>query len=312
MKRCFVLCLLMFLRSTVPADAAAFVKVSEHFYLYKSSEESRISGAVVTQEAVLLIDPPAPAEVDTMADALRKVTAKPVRWVVHTSYRRELEGGAKQLERQGAIFVGSRELRRLASEHGSAADVGSDNPLKKLAFKQQVRLWPSGLEIRVFALQHKALTGGDVAVFIPADKILVTGDLFQFSAFPAIDSEGGGSASGWVDGLKQVIDAVPLLKQAIPPPKTEPAKPPAAGEPPEEEKTLEELVTVIPGHGPVSNLKEMKELFELAQKFRSDVSRMVAAKRSRQNILASPALSPYREMPNFETFAGLLLDNLAR
>jgi hypothetical protein len=121
-----------------------------------------------------------------------------------------------------------------------------------------------------------------------------------------IDQTGGeGSALGWIDGLKQAIDTVPLLKSAMPPPKPDPGKPPP------EEKTLEELVTVIPGRGQRSNLQGMKDLLEAALKLRSELARAIGAGRSCESILSSSALGPVRSLGNFESFAAQLFDDLA-
>jgi glyoxylase-like metal-dependent hydrolase (beta-lactamase superfamily II) len=292
------------------APPAAVEKVTEHFYLYQPSAESWNVGLFVTDEALLIVDPPPPADAEAMATALRKISAKPVRWIVHTSYRRELDGSADFFARQGAVILGSTALRKELHQSEPKDAKPSGNPLQRLSFGGQVRLWPAGFEIRVFALQSKARTGGDVAVAFPAEKVLLTGDLYAPASFPEIDTAADGSAAGWVDGLKQVADSIPLLKQAIPQPKVEKPRPPAPGQPPEEEKTLEELVTVVPGHGPISNLKEVKELLEIAHKMKVDVTRMVAAGRNRRSILASPSLSPGKGFANFESFCELLVDSL--
>jgi hypothetical protein len=112
--------------------------------------------------------------------------------------------------------------------------------------------------------------------------------------YPDIDMDAEGSALGWIDGLKQVIDPIPLLKSAIPQAKPE-SKPKSIAEP---EKTLEEGITVISGRQGASNLQNMKDLLDAAQKLRNDISKAIKASRSRDQFFLSPAADPYRSYAN--------------
>lgn len=260
-----------------------------------------------------------------MLEALKRVTAKPVRWVVNTNYHEHHTGGNAHFSGQSVPLIASRELKRLldsqpkparksASAAGRQAETtrqaqdGSADAASgaQFTFRRQMRLYPGGVEVRLFAVEHRAQTAGDLVVFLPAEKVLQVGDLFVGASFPGIDSGvGEGSALGWLDGMHQVIESVPLLKPAIPQPKPDPAKPP------EEEKSLEELVIVIPGHGPLSNLQEMKTLLEASKKLRGEVSRGIASGRRLESFLNSPTLAPYRSYRNLESYLTQLYEALS-
>lgn len=314
-----VLALLLLAPPTVAfAATARFEKVTDHFYWLQVQADGPAVGAVVTDGGILLVNPPAQPQLADVISALKVIKSKPLNWVVNTDYSYERNGGSSELARQGAAVLESKEQRRLASRKGEtpASPAGSkenegipDGKAReageRLVFDRQVRVFPDNLEVRVFALQSPAHTGGDVVVFIPAEKVLIVGDLFHPGSYPVIDREpGAGSALGWFDGMKQAIDAVPLLKSAMPQPKPDPAKPQ------EEEKTLEELVVVVPGRGPRSNLQEMKDLLELSQKLRSEMARAVPRGRSREALISWSAASPYRVYSNLESFVSLLYDEL--
>jgi len=146
-----------------------------------------------------------------------------------------------------------------------------------------------------------------MVVYLPSEKVLHVGDLFTPGKYPEIDSDpGGGDALGAIAGLKEIVDDVPLLKEAIPQPKDEPEKED------KEEKTLAELVTVIPGHGPPSDLQEVKDMLEQAQKLRAAISRMIAAGASREKLLSASSLSPFENYGNFDSYAEQLFDSLVK
>jgi glyoxylase-like metal-dependent hydrolase (beta-lactamase superfamily II) len=291
---------------------AGFQKVSPHFFYLESKTGTANTGAVVTTEGVLLIDPPPEAEIPALQNALKVLTTRAVRWVVHTDYKQATAGGWATFLEQGAAIIGSRELDRLAGathppEPNQPTPAAPTLPNPRFLFGQQLHLWPAGIEIRILAVKSKARTAGDIVVFLPSEKILATGDLFSPFGFPAIDrGTGEGSARGWIDGLRQVIEFVPLLKSAMPQPKQEPQVPV------EPEKTLEETVIVMPGHGPASNMQQMKSLLSAAQKLRTEASRAVAAGRMRDDFVKSLPMDVYGEFSNLETFAGQLFDELSK
>jgi glyoxylase-like metal-dependent hydrolase (beta-lactamase superfamily II) len=304
--------LLMAGTSELRSAPAGFQKVSPHFFYLTSKSGAANTGAVITTEGVLLIDPPPEPEVPAMLNALKSLTTRPVRWVVNTDYQKAGTGGWATFLKQGAAVIDSKELDRLASaasvpDPDQPAAPAPIRPNPRFLFGQQMRLWPANIEIRILAVKSKARTAGDVVVFLPSEKVLATGDLFSASSFPIIDSGAGeGSARGWIDGLKQVIDFVPLLKSAMPQPKQE------IPVPPEPEKTLEELVAVIPGHGEAANLQQMKSLLTAAQKLRTEAHRAVTAGRTRDEFVKSLALDIFGEFGNLEAFAGQLFDDLSR
>jgi hypothetical protein len=249
-----------------------------------------------------------------MLETLRKLTASPVSWVLNTQYHKDHTGGNGYFLDHQVPVIGSKETVRLmlsgAKERELSSQEAGNRGLPELAprfaFSRQMHLFPAGIEVRVMEVEHKAHTAGDVVVLIPSEKLLYVGDLYSPDSFPEIDTAGGeGSAAGWIDGMRKVIEAVPLVKSAMPQPKPAPSKLPA------EEKTLEELFVVVPGHGPASNLKEMKNLVEAAQKLRAEAGRAVSAGRSLESFLVSPALAPFRGYGNLSSFASQLYDALS-
>jgi glyoxylase-like metal-dependent hydrolase (beta-lactamase superfamily II) len=320
---------LLLMLEGLPSSAAPrrFTKVSEHCYVLEAEPGWGNVGAVISDDGVLLIDTPPAGEIPPMLEALKRVTTKSVRWVVNTHQHEDHTRGNAYFLEHNATIIGGPEFRRVDEKPAEGENKEQKSkPTSagtQLIFGRQVRLFPGGVEVRIFASEHRAHTNRDVVVWLPSEKVLHVGDLFLPGSYPAIDvSEGQGSAIGWLEAMGQVIESVPVLKSAMPPPKANPSKPPPSKPPPPkappskapldpsqvplEEKTLEEQVIVIPGHGPVSNLQEMKDLFETSRKLRLEAGRAAAARRSRDGFLASPGMAPFRVYGNFEGFAAQL------
>ncbi len=303
------------------AAAPRFEKVSEHCHFFQSKADCCNVAAVVTDDGVLVVDPPAEPDTSGAMDALARLTRGVVRWVIDTDYRFARSGGARRFSDQGARVLGSGRLFELAlapagtdsrpadaarEEKTEAKPEGSrETGLRTYAaFDRQMRLFPGGVEVRLLGVPTRARTRGDVVVLLPTEKVLIVGDLYVAGRFPEIDAEAGeGSAQGWLEGMKQVLEAVPLLKAAIPQ-KVEVK--------PGEEKTLEESVTVLSARGPRSNLQEMKDLVEVAQKLRTEVARAARGGRDADAFLASPAAAQFRTYENLESFTRRLFDGLSK
>ncbi len=293
------------------AGAAGFQKISVHFYYLVSKTGAANTGAIVTQEGIVLIDPPAEADVPSFLNALKAVTSRQVRWVISTSYQQARASGTATFLKLGASLIYGRELDRLAASapggEPEASTAPPARPSPRFLFDGLLHLFPAGFEVRILAVKGKARTAGDVVVFLPNEKVFAVGDFVTPGSFPVIDNGAGeGSALGWIDGLKQVVDFVPLLKSAMPQPK------PEANVQPAPEKSLEEQVVVIPGHAAPGNLQQVKSLLSAALKLRTEASRAVEAGRSRDEFVKSLPSDAFGAYGNLESFAGQLFDELSK
>jgi hypothetical protein len=284
-----------------------FEKLSDHCYFLPLKEQGSFA-AVVTDEGIMAINPPAEPDLAGALEALKRLSAKPVRWVAFTDLRSSQNTGTRYFAEHGAVLIAGNQFLDLSLwaavlDKQKTADMRTAYPW--FYFGRQMRLFPSNLEIRISALQGKARTGSDMIVFVPAERVLFTGALYEAARYPDIDKEYDGDALGWIDGMKQVIASIPLLKAAIPP-KIQ-AKPKAKTVPKiEPEKTLEETIIVVSAQGGISNLQNMKDLLEASQKLRDELSRRVKTGRVCEDFLLSGSADPYRSFGNLEAFVGQL------
>jgi hypothetical protein len=292
-----------------------FEKVSDHCYYLQLEEVSANVAVVVSDEGILMVDPPEEENLPLVIDALSSISKKSVRWIALTDPRYLRTAGTDYFTEQGAVLLASPRLRTLGEsevraepEYPEALNdwiihIASPRPppsLRWFIFDNEMRLFPSGLEIRIMALRHKARSGADVIVHVPDEKVLIVGDLYESARYPGVDTDLEGSALEWIDGVEQVIDSIPVLKSAIPEEDSEPEE--------DEERTLEEDIAVVSARGEVSNLQNMKDLLEACQRLQRYVKRAVDRGRSYDSFLTLASTGPYYSYGNLESYVAQLYE----
>jgi glyoxylase-like metal-dependent hydrolase (beta-lactamase superfamily II) len=318
MKRALISAALVFVAARGCASFGAplrFEKLSEHCYYLQLRGGAENVGAVVTGEGTLIIDPPPEPDLTTALEALKRVSTQAVRWAVFTDPHLAQTAAARRFAETATVFLGTEQLRTMSNAVGpegsepaaakreDKAGHSAEQPSPAwFVFGHQMHLFPSGVEIRVFSLQHKAHTGADLVVLVPEEKVLFVGGLYEAARYPEIDTALDGNPLEWIDGVKQVLESTPVLKPAIPQSKPRPKT---------EKETLEEGIVVVSAHGDSSNLQNMKDLLEACQKLRNELLRGIKAGRSCDEFLASPASDPYRSYGNLEPYAQQLFEALS-
>ena len=107
-------------------------------------------------------------------------------------------------------------------------------------------------------------TDGDSIVYFPKSNVVAMGDDFLRIGFPLIDLSSGGSVRGLIDALDDVIARMP----------------------PD--------VKVIPGHGPVFNIDDIRTLVTMLKDTRAAVERDASSERHSTNSKKRRCLNPGR------------------
>ena len=175
----------------------SFDKLSDHAYAY-TAEGDPNTGIVVGDDAVLVADTQAtPAMADDVIRRIREVTDKPIRYVVLTHYHavRVLGASAYRPEQ----IIASEDTYDLIVERGEAdkaseigrfprlfRDVESVPPgltWPTITFQKKMTLWLGKLEVQILQL-GRGHTKGDTVIWLPQDRVLLSGDLVEFDATP--------------------------------------------------------------------------------------------------------------------------------
>jgi len=210
------------------------------------------AGFVIGDDGVLVVDAFfTPDAAKALVGEIRRLTAKPIRYVVNTHYHLDHTGGDQVLRDAGAIIVAHRNVRgwvRTENAHLFGDRVTPDLkariaalPLPDLVTDKDLIVWLGSRKIVVrTVLGH---TGGDLTISIPDAKVLFTGDMLWRRVPPNLID---GSVAEWTAtdaDFEQTPDAAHM--------------------------------TFIPGHGDVANLRDVEDF----RSYLIDVRRLVAEAR---------------------------------
>jgi glyoxylase-like metal-dependent hydrolase (beta-lactamase superfamily II) len=182
----------------VEAVEVRFERVAEDVYAFIGETGARTAaneglnanlGLVVTPAGAVLIDSGATFEgARQIHDAVRRVTAQPVRWVINTGGQDHRWLGNGYFRSQGAELIahaageadlrnrGHDQLQALRGVLGPKADGTVPTLPSRWIRDRDERLELGGV---VFELKHRggAHTPGDMLVWLPAQRVLFSGDV---------------------------------------------------------------------------------------------------------------------------------------
>ena len=175
----------------------SFTKLSDNAYAY-TAEGDPNTGVIVGDDAVMVVDTQAtPVMAQDVIRRIREVTDKPIKYVVLSHYHAVRVLGASAYQPQQ--IIASRDTYDLIVERGEqdkASEIGRFPRLFQavesvpagmtwptITFSGRMSIWLGKLEVQLIQL-GRGHTKGDTVAWLPAQKILFSGDLVEFDATP--------------------------------------------------------------------------------------------------------------------------------
>ncbi len=207
-------------------------------------------GVSVGDDGIVVIDDQYAPLAGKIQAALAGIRDEPVRFVINTHYHFDHTGGNLAMhETYGAPIIAHENVRKRLATSGTAGNGGNiafdyeaspAGALPVVTFEHGLSLHVNGEEIRALHMPH-GHTDGDTVVFFQGSNVVHTGDNFVRYGFPFIDVRGGGSIDGMIEAVERVIAAVP------------------------------DDVKVIPGHGDLATVADMREFVTMLKETRAAV-----------------------------------------
>ncbi len=260
-----------------------WVKITDRVYHFQRKVSSN-SGAILMKDYVIIVD--AGQEPDSgreVVDKLKKITDKPVKYVVITHYHDDHIMAIPWFKKQGAAVIAHEETNSIITEMGNKLIdqriniFGKDRPELKeilkdavidvadLTFKEKMTIG-SGDERVELLYFGPARTPSDIFLWLPKEKILFTGDAINKSVQPI--NYDYPNIKQWTATMQSAMELAPVLYLA--------------------------------GHGTPFKTDTVKEIINYYNDLRKWVQAYIDKRVPLEKIQAEFQLPKYKDWPNYK------------
>ena len=284
----FLACLPVALFAQTTGSAASEVeilKVQGNVYLITGAGGNM--AVQIGDQGVLVVDTGVASMSSQVLAAIRKLSDKPIQYVINTHVHADHTGGNDAIRKAGLTYVGANVTGNLTDAGVGAQIYAQDNVLKRMSAPTGVQAsvpfgaWPTetflsgrkqlffnGEPVEIIH-QPAAHTDGDSLVVFRRSDVVVTGDVFVTTSFPFIDLERGGSIQGEVDALNAIMEiAVPGLQD-------------------------EGGTYIIPGHGHICDQPDLLEYRDMVTIIRDRVQAAIKKGMTLEQVKAAGLTKDY-------------------
>jgi len=246
-------------------------KVSGNIYMLEGAGGN--IAASVGEDGIVIVDDEFAPLADKIQAALKNlgITDKPVRFVINTHYHGDHTGGNVPFNNAGSTIIAQDNVRKRLEAGGIAGNGGSikmeAKPAEKAAlpiitFEHDVTVHLNGEDIRAlhFPAGH---TDGDAIIYFPKNNVVHMGDDFVRYGFPFIDVSAGGSVQGMIAAMEKATAQLPAD------------------------------VKVIPGHGALSNLDDVRAYTKMLKETSAAVEAALKAHKTLDQMKQEKILAPW-------------------
>ena len=226
------LCLFAFSLASAQGDFSKVemktTKINGNVYMLEGSGGN--IGVSAGPDGLLMVDDQFKPLADKIRVALKAINPGQLRFILNTHWHYDHTGGNEVFGPEALIIAQDNVRKRLLTGGdigGNKIDATPASGWPIITFSQSLSIHFNGEEIRVIHFP-KGHTDGDSIIFFTGANVVHLGDHFFAGRFPFVDLDSGGSVEGLIRNVGDVIAQLPAD------------------------------VKIIPGHGPLSNLDDLK------------------------------------------------------
>ncbi|HEU5165545.1 MAG TPA: MBL fold metallo-hydrolase [Chitinophagaceae bacterium] len=271
--RNFVIVILLF-TSSLAVTAQNFdsiniktTKVAGSVYMLEGSGGN--IGVLIGNDGTILIDDQYAPLAEKIKKALAAISNKPIKFIINTHFHGDHSDGNKSFAGEGVVFVAHENTRRrLTADQFMAAfkteqKASPYEALPKITFSESIIFNMNGETVQVLHIKN-AHTDGDAIIYFKESNVIHTGDVFVRYGLPFIDQEHGGNIDGMIAGADQIL------------------------------KMINDDTKIIPGHGAISNKKDLQDYKTMLQTVRNRVAEGIKAGKTLNQVVDSDPTKEYK------------------
>jgi glyoxylase-like metal-dependent hydrolase (beta-lactamase superfamily II) len=187
-------------------------------------------GVSAGPDGLLIVDDQFAPLAEKIEAALKQINSGKLKFVLNTHFHGDHTGGNVHFGRQAPIIAHQNVRKRLTGGAGVRPEPKEGLPV--VTFDDSLSVHFNGEEIKVLHVPN-GHTDSDSLIFFTKSNVVHMGDQFFSGRFPNIDLGGGGDVRGYIRNVQQALAKIPADAK------------------------------IIPGHGPLSTITELKEFHEM-------------------------------------------------
>lgn len=211
-------------------------------------------GVSVGEDGVLIIDNQFAPLTQKIVDALKKLSDKPIKYVMNTHHHGDHTGGNENFGNLGAIIMAHDNVKNRLKEKSPKAAI----PV--ITYNDKLSVQMNGETVLVIHVDN-AHTDGDSLLYFTESNVLHTGDTYFNGRYPYIDLKSGGSIDGYINAVKTGLMLV------------------------------DENTKIIPGHGALSNKAEYETFLKMLETLKTGVLSEIKKGKSEDEVAANASIT---------------------
>jgi glyoxylase-like metal-dependent hydrolase (beta-lactamase superfamily II) len=215
-------------------------------------------GVSAGPDGVLIVDDQFAPLADKIRAALAGISSGKLKFILNTHFHGDHTGGNKEFGPEAPIIAQTNVRKRLMTDQtrgGRTTPAAPKEAWPVVTFDHSVSIHFNGEEIKAihFPQGH---TDGDSVIFFTGSNVVHMGDDFFAGRFPFVDLDAGGNVDGLIKNIAELISQIPAD------------------------------AAIIPGHGPVSTVEDLKAYHQMLVETSAIVANKMKAGKSLDAIRA--------------------------
>lgn len=214
------------------------------------------------EDGLYIIDDQVKPVTSQLLHAIRKISNKPIRFVINTHYHADHTGGNEMIGKSGSLIIAhDNTYKRMTTEQVSIFMQNTTPPYTKdalpvVTFNDEMSLHFNGETATLYHVAH-GHTDGDSIIHFPASNVIHMGDMYFNTLYPYVDLDAGGSIQGMVHAADLALSLA------------------------------DDSTRIIPGHGPLAITEDLRAYRDYLIKASANVQALIDEHKNLQEIIAA-------------------------
>lgn len=244
------------------------IQLSDTIYMLKGRGGN--VGISTGEDGLYIIDDQVRPVTSQLLRAIRKISNKPIRFVINTHYHADHTGGNETIGQAGAVIIAHDNIRKRMTTTQVSIFMNNSTPpyakdaLPVVTFNDQMSLHFNGETATAYYVAN-GHTDGDSIIHFPLSNVIHMGDMYFNAMYPYVDLDAGGSIQG------MVMAADLALSMA------------------------DESTRIIPGHGPLAMTEDLRSYRDFLIEASTNVQALIDQNMDLQQIIAAQPTGKWDE-----------------